>query len=269
MKIKQINKFQPGGTITPEYARLLGRRGMPGDKEALAASGYNSKGQPLITFGGGEFSGSGAGVTFDESGIVEENVDYIRNTPLLQSFSDAFRNARKNNAKTFIFNGSKYTTEMSDNPTYVGKKYEPILNIREVLDENKKTISDSTRVEPYVGQIPGIHKRIKKHQRGGWLSKLGDLMLSAATTSPTSVTGGDAYGPTAMREIVKGDVEAAQEIQREDDTRAAAIMGTAAIITEMAVAGVVPTLVTTATGLGGGYVGNKVGTYADEKFGTK
>lgn len=94
-------------------------------------------------------------------------------------------------------------------------------------------------------------------------------MLNAQTTSPTSVTGGDAYGARAMQALSEGDVKKAQEIQSEDDTRAAAIMGTSAIIPEMAVAGVVPTLVTTATGLGGGYIGNKVGTYADEKFGTK
>lgn len=94
-------------------------------------------------------------------------------------------------------------------------------------------------------------------------------MLQAATTSPTSVTGGDAYGTRAMQALSEGDVKKAQEIQKEDDTRAAAIMGTAAIIPETAVTGVVPTLVTTTAGLGGGYIGNKVGTYADEKFGTK
>lgn len=94
-------------------------------------------------------------------------------------------------------------------------------------------------------------------------------MLSAATTSPTSVTGGDAYGAAAMRELQKGNVEKAQEIQREEDTKATMAMGTAAIIPEMAVTGVIPTLVTTAAGLAGGYVGNKVGSYVDEKLGTK
>ena len=72
-----------------------------------------------------------------------------------------------------------------------------------------------------------------------------------------------------MQAFSEGNVEKAQEIQREEDMRAAAVMGTAAITPEMAVTGVVPTLVTTAAGLGGGYVGNKVGSYTDEKFGTK
>lgn len=94
-------------------------------------------------------------------------------------------------------------------------------------------------------------------------------MLKSQTTSPTSVTGGDAYGARAMQAFSEGDVEKAKEIQREEDTKAAMTMGTAAIIPEMAVTGVVPTLVATATGLAGGYVGNKAGSYLDEKLGTK
>lgn len=152
-------KLQPGGTITPEHARLLGRRGMPGDKEALAAAGYDSKGRPLVTFGGGSFGAAGAGSTFGESVEQVDNHDYVRNTPILQSFSDAFNNARKSGLKSFTFNGKEYTTEMSDNPNYVGKRYQPLLNIREVLDKNMKVMSDSTRIEPYVGQLPGIIKR--------------------------------------------------------------------------------------------------------------
>lgn len=110
--------------------------------------------------------------------------------------------------------------------------------------------------------------KIKKYQKGDWVSKLGNLMLQASTTSPTSVTGGDAYGARAMRAFSEGDVETAKDIQREEDTKATMAMGTAAIIPEMAVTGVVPTLVTTAAGLAGGYAGNKIGQYADEKFGT-
>ena len=159
----KIKKLQTGSNIiTPEHAKLLGRRGMPGDKEALAAAGYNSKGQPLTTFKGGRFGGSGAGATFDSNGIIpEKDFDYIRNTPILQSFSDAFNAARKSNKAKFMFNGSEYTTEMSDNPNYVGKKYEPLLNVREILDRNMKVVSDSTRLEPYVGQMPGTVKRKK------------------------------------------------------------------------------------------------------------
>ena len=46
-----------------------------------------------------------------------------------------------------------------DKESYIGKKYQPLLNIREVLDKNMKVMSDSTRIEPYVGQIPGTHRR--------------------------------------------------------------------------------------------------------------
>ena len=53
-------------------------------------------------------------------------------------------------------------------------------------------------------------------------------MMQAASTSPTSVTGGDAYGPRAMREIVKGDVEAAKEIQKNEDLISTAALGTGA-----------------------------------------
>ena len=152
-------KLQSGNKITPEHARLLGRRGMPGDKEALAAAGYDSKGRPLVTFGGGSFGSGGAGAIFGDGVEQVENYNYIRNTTILQSFSEAFNNAKKSGLSSFTFNGKEYTTEMSDNPNYIGKKYQPLLNVREILDKNMKVMSDSTRIEPYVGQLPGIIKR--------------------------------------------------------------------------------------------------------------
>jgi hypothetical protein len=94
-------------------------------------------------------------------------------------------------------------------------------------------------------------------------------MLKSQTTSPTSVTGGDAYGARAMQAFSEGDVEKAKEIQREEDAKATMAMGTAALIPEMAVTGVVPTLVTTAAGLAGGYGGNMLGSRIDEKYNTK
>ena len=42
-------------------------------------------------------------------------------------------------------------------------------------------------------------------------------MLRASTTSPTSVTGGDAYGVRAMQAFSNGNAEKAKEIQREED----------------------------------------------------
>lgn len=172
------NKFQDGGernTINPRHAKLLARRGMPGDIEALHAAGYDKYGNPIVVFGGGSFGRGGAGTEFNIDNIKSEDYDYIRNTPLLHSFSDAFNNARKAGKNTFIFNGKEYTTEISDNPKYIGKQYEPMLNIREVLDKNMKVIPDSTRIEPYLGQIPGTSKR--KYDDGG------NLVLK--DTSPT------------------------------------------------------------------------------------
>ena len=170
------NSFGEGGpenknVITPEHAKLLARRGMPGDYEALQAAGYDKFGRPLVTFGGGSFGGAGAGMPFDTSSSKEEQYDYIRNTPVLRSFSDAFSEARKKGLNKFSFNGKEYSTEMSDNPNYIGKRYEPKLNLREVLDENKNVISDSTRVEPYLGQIPGTHKRNKFEDGGNFVEK--------------------------------------------------------------------------------------------------
>lgn len=46
-------------------------------------------------------------------------------------------------------------------------------------------------------------------------------MLKSQTTSPTSVTGGDAYGARAMQAFSEGDVEKAKEIQREEDKQSA------------------------------------------------
>ena len=166
------NKFAEGGeknTINPRHAKLLARRGMPGDIEALHKAGYDKYGNPIVTFGGGSFGGGGAGMEFDNNKVKSEDYDYVKNTPLLHSFSEAFNNARKSGKNTFVFNGKEYTTEISDNPNYVGKQYESILNIREVLDKNMKVIPDSTRIEPYLGQIPGTSKRERKYNDGGEL----------------------------------------------------------------------------------------------------
>ena len=46
-------------------------------------------------------------------------------------------------------------------------------------------------------------------------------MLKSQTTSPISVTGGDAYGARAMQAFSEGDVEKAKEIQREEDKQSA------------------------------------------------
>lgn len=105
-----------------------------------------------------------------------------------------------------------------------------------------------------------------------WLQSLGDTMLASLTTSPTSVTGGDAYQPRAMAEFRKGDVEKAKEIQQKDDLRNLRAMAFGAAVASLpasaATIGWIPTLATEAAGwagsIGAGYLGNK----ADQKLGT-
>lgn len=113
-------------------------------------------------FGGGSFGGGGAGNTWFEQ-LQNAAGQYIRRTPIpgKESFSAAFKRARDNGYATFFFNGKEFTTEISDNPQYVGKRYQDTIDavVREVLDENMRPMKDSTRLEPYVGQMLGIYKR--------------------------------------------------------------------------------------------------------------
>lgn len=130
------------------------------------ATGSNRYAKPLPTdgFKGGKFGGAGTGTEFGEEIPIQiDSTQYIRRTPIpgRESFSSAFNRARTQGEPTFIFNGEEYTTEISDNPQYVGKRYQDTIDgvIREVLDENMKSIPDSTRIEPYVGQMLGVYKR--------------------------------------------------------------------------------------------------------------
>lgn len=139
------------------------RRGYPEDKQYLKSKGYTEYGTYIGPFQGGHFGGSGAGGKWtDVFQLDPVPVDYVRNTPIpiVRSFTEAFKDARDKGLNEFVFNNKTYTTEISDNPEYSKKEFEKILlNKREILDNNKKVISDSTRFEPWIGQIPGIHKR--------------------------------------------------------------------------------------------------------------
>jgi len=115
-------------------------------------------------FDSGEFGGAGASGSFayDPEGITM--FDYVRNTPIPveTSFSDAYAQARKDGLKTFMFNGKEYTTDYDPNAKLGPMEYEiTVANLRQVLDENRKEIPDSTRIEPWVGQIPGEYKRTR------------------------------------------------------------------------------------------------------------
>ena len=124
-------------------------------------------------FKGGDFGGAGASIGF--YGKDGNNpYDYVRNTPILsdRTFSEAYANARKQGLSSFIFNGKKYNTDYDPNAKLGNRVVErtPVLNLREVLDENEKVITDSTRVEPWVGQLPGMYKR-DKYKFGGERTK--------------------------------------------------------------------------------------------------
>lgn len=131
-------------------------------------------------FGGGNFGGAGASARFDIGLDPLVYEQYVRNTPIMDeiSFSDAYSRARKAGLKEFDFNGRRYNTDYDPNAK-IGPRVtavSPVLNIREVLDENKNPISDSTRVEPYTGQIPGVHRK----DYGGLIEKYGaDQILKA------------------------------------------------------------------------------------------
>ena len=125
--------------------------------------------EPDIDFGNGGFGGAGAGDSFTTKSSEDYN-QYESKKPIIkkESFSEAFSKARKNNQKTFIFDGKEYNTNLSDNPKYIGKKYQDTVNgvIREVYekegDNNEmKVMKDSTRLEPYIGQQLGLRKRDK------------------------------------------------------------------------------------------------------------
>lgn len=69
--------------------------------------------------------------------------------PVSRSFTEAYADAKKQGLKQFLFNGRPIAVVDSQNPNYTKKEYETaILNLRKVLDHNKKEIPDSTRIEP-------------------------------------------------------------------------------------------------------------------------
>ena len=130
-----------------------------------ARAGMYEKIEPTgRSFSGGQTGGGGASTPFVPEVPLSLTWDYIQNTPLpvQVSFTDAYANAKKQGLKEFEFNGRPIAVIDSTNPKYTKKEYETaIVNLRKVLDQNKKEIPDSTRLEPYVGQIPDIVKRVQ------------------------------------------------------------------------------------------------------------
>lgn len=161
-----LRRFDNGGGV-PVFSPLADFRSshpMTLPKPALRVKKEGFQG-----FGGGEFGGAGASGYWDVSLDPLVASQYVRNTPIMgeRSFSDAYAEARKAGLPDFMFNGQRYTTDYDPDAKLGKHKYEPtaVLNIREVLDENKKPIADSTRIEPWLGQIPGVHER--RYDGGG------------------------------------------------------------------------------------------------------
>ena len=163
--------------------------------------------------GGGEFGGAGAsgywGVSIDP--LVASQ--YVRNTPIMgeRSFSDAYAEARKAGLPDFMFNGQRYTTDYDPNAKLGSHEYEPtaILNIREILDENKRPIADSTRIEPWLGQIPGVHERkkgggihIKPSKRGTFRAQATKMGMSVKEAASHILAHKENYSPEMVKKAV-------------------------------------------------------------------
>lgn len=89
---------------------------------------YNALSLPIHTifgrpgkgsYGGGSFSGSGAGGTWSPEYYYNEI--YPADTlliPTTETFNEAFANARRKGLNTFEFNGGTYGTQLGDNPNW-------------------------------------------------------------------------------------------------------------------------------------------------------
>lgn len=132
------------------------------------------RGYPTFIFGGGNTGGGGASGYWDEVTKVTPEIYWVMNTPLPgRSFSEAFAEAVKNNQETFWFNNKLYNTKRaSSDEEYLKNRtkaeYEEPLNLRTVYDKDWNIYQDSTRIEPYMGQLPIIEK---KKSKGGKLKK--------------------------------------------------------------------------------------------------
>ena len=121
--------------------------------------------------GGGAFGGSGASSSWSVDIGNPGPYDYVENIPLLDrmTFSDAYSAARRAGIGEFEFDGRTYSTDYDPNatlgPVQMGESL--VGNLRNVYDADGRIIRDSTRVEPWMGQIPGRHKR--EHAQGGTL----------------------------------------------------------------------------------------------------
>ena len=130
------------------------------DARAKSSSGVRE--ESFRGFGGGGFGRGGAEAEFSDA-ASRSGEDYIENVPVQAetSFGEAYARARESGAGEFGFGGERYSTEYDPDAKVGPRKVsrETVANIRNVYDADGRIMKDSTRVEPYVGQIPGRRKR--------------------------------------------------------------------------------------------------------------
>ena len=153
---------------------------------------------PPGEFGGGRSGGAGSSFTWDSVPVTDRQ-DKIQYIPLVtqRSFSDAFADARRQGLPDFMFNGKRYTTEMSDNPKYTKAEYEnyPTGTLRTVKNSQGKIYPDSTMVLPN----PMIYGEFKRDENpnifdnGGWKDNwkgdnIGNSILGVAGSLAPGIT---------------------------------------------------------------------------------
>lgn len=113
-------KHQEGGIIDRIKSALQNQSIMQRAKQPIQYNYTNIKNRinPTLqgSYGGGQFGGSGSESII--TGTEPKQFEDVKDTlwvPIKQTFNDAFANARKSGAKTFVFGNKKYTTELGDN----------------------------------------------------------------------------------------------------------------------------------------------------------
>lgn len=110
-----------GGNIKPKPKFKWITSDAIGGKPRLVPYDYNPETNRVETygpFGGGHFSGSGAGNKFTlglREPYIEEKIDTLW-VPVQTTFNEAFKNARNKGLSVFTFNGKQYNTQLGNNP---------------------------------------------------------------------------------------------------------------------------------------------------------
>lgn len=123
VKIKKYGGKMNLQNIGNPLARYGKRKVYKTIKGAKAHWEINERGEKVlvpnntIEYGGGQFSGSGAGASWGDEETVEPKTNQLDVIPLPESrtFNEAYSAARREKKKTFMFNGKEYSTAYSPN----------------------------------------------------------------------------------------------------------------------------------------------------------